>query len=117
VLLKAFEVSYQQKFSRTPPSVPVEFINIRVSARAEVASSATRSAERSTSAATSSVRPVFFSDVGKYVDAKVFRRTDLAVGDVHHGPAVIEEDGSTLVIGPAATFEVVPSHNIVVNIS
>jgi N-methylhydantoinase A len=116
-LLKAFEVSYQQKFSRTPPSVPVEFINIRVSARAAVASSTTHSAERSKSTSFASVRPVFFSDVGKYMDARVFRRTDLSVGDVHQGPAVIEEDGSTLVIGPAATFEVVPSYNIVVNIA
>jgi N-methylhydantoinase A len=88
-----------------------------VSARAEVVSTAAHSAERSKSANSGAVRPVFFSDVGKYMDAKVFRRTDLSIGDVHHGPAVIEEDGSTLVIGPSATFEVVPSNNIVVNIS
>jgi N-methylhydantoinase A len=76
-----------------------------------------RSAAPSKSAANNSVRPVFFPDVGKYMDAKIFRRSDLSIGDLHHGPALVEEDGSTLVIGPGATFEVVPSQNIVVNIS
>src|SRR5699024_5668720 len=36
VLTEAFEHSYIEKFTRTPPSVPVEIINIRVTVTADV---------------------------------------------------------------------------------
>src|SRR3989442_9280904 len=38
-LTAAFETAYREKFSLTPPHVPVEFINIRVAVRAPVAGS------------------------------------------------------------------------------
>ena len=38
-LQAAFETAYREKFSLTPPDVPVEFINIRVAVRAPVAES------------------------------------------------------------------------------
>ena len=118
VLRAAFESSYKEKFSRTPPDIPIEFINVRVSVRAPVAGSAKagNSTAKSKGGA-GSIRRVFFPDVGKYLDTKVFRRQDLSVGSRHNGPALVEEEGSTLVVGPDATFEVVPSNNIVVTIS
>jgi N-methylhydantoinase A len=117
-LKNAFEQSYKQKFSRTPPDIPIEFINARVSVRAAVAGdkAKARSAEK-TVKAKARTRPVFFPDVGQYLDAKIFRRNELSVGDTYPGPALVEEDGSTLVIGPSATFELVPSNNIVITIS
>src|SRR5262249_60543985 len=36
-LTAAFESAYREKFALTPPGVPVEFLNIRVAARAPVA--------------------------------------------------------------------------------
>src|SRR5882724_10386637 len=38
-LTAAFEAAYREKFSLTPPDVPIEFINIRVAVRAPVAGS------------------------------------------------------------------------------
>ena len=105
-LQAAFEAAYREKFSLTPPDVPVEFINIRVAVRAPVAGSevvvargrrrasgrraqgtATRLLPRGTGA--SSRRP-----------CTTARR--LAAGDELAGPAVVEEEGSTLVVGPRA---------------
>jgi N-methylhydantoinase A/oxoprolinase/acetone carboxylase beta subunit len=39
------------------------------------------------------------------------------VGDEFAGPAVVEEEGSTLVIGPGATAEIAASGNIVVTLA
>src|SRR5204863_5049328 len=38
-LTSAFEAAYREKFSLTPPDVPIEFINVRVAVRAPVAGS------------------------------------------------------------------------------
>jgi N-methylhydantoinase A len=39
------------------------------------------------------------------------------VGDTVTGPAVVEEEGSTLVIGPGATARVAPSGNLVMTLA
>jgi N-methylhydantoinase A len=61
----AFERASREKFSRTPPDVPI-----------------------------------------------VYDRLALKPGDAFEGPAVIEDEGSTLVVGPGASVTVTPSHNV-----
>jgi len=39
------------------------------------------------------------------------------VGDRFDGPAVVEEEGSTLVVDPHASFAVAPTGNIVVRLA
>jgi len=46
----------------------------------------------------------------------VYDRARLALGDEIRGPAVVEEDGSTLVIGPGGVGRVAASGNIVVTL-
>jgi N-methylhydantoinase A len=46
----------------------------------------------------------------------VYERARLAPGEVVRGPAVVEEEGSTLVVGPGATASVAASGNIVVTL-
>jgi N-methylhydantoinase A len=50
------------------------------------------------------------------VDTAVYDRARLATGDEIAGPAVVEEEGSTLVIGPGATGRVTPDGNIVLTL-
>jgi N-methylhydantoinase A len=50
------------------------------------------------------------------VETTVYDRYRLAVGDELAGPAVVEEEGSTLVIGDGAVARVAPSGNIVVRL-
>jgi N-methylhydantoinase A len=57
---------------------------------------------------------VYWHEHGGFADTPVWDRLGLAIGDRHAGPAVIEEEGSTLVVGPGANFEVLPSGNILV---
>ena len=119
-LTAAFESAYREKFSLTPPDVPVEFINVRVAVRAPVAGSEVVLQARARGEAGTAVkgrRPAYFPNAGGFVETTVFDRVRLAVGDTFAGPAVIEEEGSTLVVDPGATFRVAPTGNLVVTLS
>ena len=119
-LTAAFETAYRDKFALTPPGVPVEFLNIRVAVRAPVAGSGVVLEGRrggDAGAARKGERPVYFPDAGGFVPASVYDRYRLGVGDALHGPAVVEEEGSTLVVGPGASARVAPSGNIVMTLA
>jgi N-methylhydantoinase A len=46
----------------------------------------------------------------------VYERARLAAGDAVVGPALVEEDGSTLVVGPAGRAEVTATGNLVMTL-
>ena len=117
-LTAAFEASYLEKFTRTPPAVPVEIINIRVTVTAEVPGStlALGAAEAEAGTALKGERPVYFPENGEFVATPVYDRYALKSGDEFQGPAVIEERESTLIVGPGGRFRVAPSGNIVVTL-
>jgi N-methylhydantoinase A len=100
--------------------VPVEFINIRVAVRAPVSGSDVVLEGRpgqGARAALKGTRRAYFPGADGWVETAVYDRYRLGIGDRLSGPAVVEEEGSTLVIGPDATAEVAPSGNIVVTLA
>jgi N-methylhydantoinase A len=118
-LTAAFESAYREKFSLTPPGVAVEFLNIRVSARAPVSGSEVVLQGwkgKGAAAALKGKRPAYFSEAGGFVETAVFDRYRLGVGDELQGPAVLEEEGSTLVVGPGATARVAPTGNVILTL-
>ncbi|MGH7419443.1 MAG: hydantoinase/oxoprolinase family protein, partial [Candidatus Rokuibacteriota bacterium] len=118
-LRAAFETAYREKFALTPPGVPVEFINIRVAVRAPVSGSEVVLEGRAgdgVSAARKGERRAYFPGAGGWVETVVYDRYRLGVGDELAGPAVVEEEGSTLVVGPDATARVAASGNIVMTL-
>jgi N-methylhydantoinase A len=118
-LTAAFESAYREKFALTPPGVAVEFLNIRVSARAPVSGSEVvlqGGKGKGPAAALKGKRPVYFSETGGFVETAVYDRYRLGVGDEIGGPAVLEEEGSTLVVGPGATAHVAPTGNVVLTL-
>ena len=118
-LQAAFEGAYREKFSLTPPEVPVEFINIRVAVRAPVAGgeiAIERPRERAAGNPVKGRRPAYFPEAGGFVETTVYDRYRLVAGDDLTGPAVVEEEGSTLVVGPGATARVAPSGNLMVTL-
>jgi N-methylhydantoinase A len=119
VLRGAFETAYREKFALTPPGVPVEFINIRVAVRAPVSGSDVvleGSRGRGARAALKGTRRAYFPGAEGWVETAVYDRYRLGVGDELAGPAVVEEEGSTLVVGPGATARVAASGNIVMTL-
>ncbi|HEV8472973.1 MAG TPA: hydantoinase/oxoprolinase family protein [Methylomirabilota bacterium] len=117
-LTAAFESAYRDKFALTPPNVPIEFINIRVAVRAPVAGAevVVHGAGARDGRPVKGTRAAYFRDAGGFVDTTVYDRGRLAPGDEIRGPAVVEEEGSTLVIGPGGIGRVAPTGNIVVTL-
>ena len=118
-LTAAFESAYREKFALTPPGVAVEFLNIRVSARAPVSGSEVVLQGRKGTAAAAALkgkRPAYFSEEGGFVETAVYDHYRLGVGDEIQGPAVLEEEGSTLVVGPGATARVAPTGNVILTL-
>ncbi|HEY3064926.1 MAG TPA: hydantoinase/oxoprolinase family protein [Methylomirabilota bacterium] len=120
-LQAAFESAYRAKFALTPPAVPVEFINVRVAARAPVAGSEVvvrgRRGDAGITDAHRGTRPAWFPDAGGLVETAVYDRYQLAIDDEISGPAVVEEEGSTLVVPPGAIARVPASGNIVMTLA
>jgi N-methylhydantoinase A len=115
----AFESAYRDKFALTPPGVPVEFINIRVAVRAPVSGSEVVLEGRQgggVRAALKGTRRAYFPGADGWVETAVYDRYRLGIGDELAGPAVVEEEGSTLVVGPGATARVAGSGNIVMTL-
>jgi N-methylhydantoinase A len=120
VLRGAFETAYREKFALTPPGVPVEFINIRVAVRAPVSGSDVVLEGRrggGARAALKGTRRAYFPGADGWVETAVYDRYRLGIGDELAGPAVVEEEGSTLVVGPGATARVAASGNIVMTLT
>ncbi|HEU5320553.1 MAG TPA: hydantoinase/oxoprolinase family protein, partial [Methylomirabilota bacterium] len=120
-LAAAFETAYREKFALTPPDVPIEFINIRVAVRAPVAGDRHRAEAAAPEAgaggsAVKGARPAYFPEPRGFEETTVYDRARLAPGDEIRGPAVVEEEGSTLVIGPGGIGRVAASGNIVVTL-
>jgi len=119
-LVETFEGAYREKFALTPPDVPVEFINVRVSMRAPVAGAeVTARRARGTvtgGGAVRGARRAYFPEAGGWVDATVYDRARLGAGDELAGPALVEEEGSTLVVGPTGRARVTETGNLVMTL-
>jgi len=120
-LAAAFDRAYREKFARTPPQVAMELVNIRVTVTAPIPGAGIEAgAVSGTGEINPRVRRVWFPEgAGKtagYVDTVVLQRAELPVGFALDGPALIEEPGSTLVVGPGARARVEASGNIVVQL-
>jgi N-methylhydantoinase A len=111
---EAFQRTYAERFRRPPPRVPVDLVHARITLRGKkrlARSSATQTAKGEVPQRRREVR--FGS---KAVTATVYSRADLPWGFEHKGPALVEEAGSTLVVGPGGSFRVVEAGNIVVEV-
>jgi N-methylhydantoinase A len=116
-LIAAFEAGYREKFGRTPPNVPVELVNLRVAAEAPPRQGLAHAPlEEGATAAPRSTRKVYFHEAGGYVDTPVYSRDTLRPGFAATGPLLIEDAGSTLVVGPLGRVEQLDSANVLVTI-
>ena len=113
-----FEKAYKALFARTPPGAAIQFVALRLSVTApmpgtggklELPRHASVSAEKGT-------RPVFFPDIGKMVQTKVWDRYALAAGVSIDGPAVFEENESTFIVGPGTRARLLPDGSILAEV-
>ena len=123
---EAFRAEYERTFSRVPPGIEVEVVNVRVAARAggEGEGAGRRGAadpEAGPAAgfaggerdARKGSRPAYFPEHRRLTETPVFDRYALRPGDRFPGPAIVEERESTAVVGPGGWFEIDDEGNLV----
>jgi N-methylhydantoinase A len=115
-IAEAFRAEYEHKFSRTPPDIPIDFINVRIAATAPAPGGklALEGAAGSDNATPYASRQIYIPDEQGYVEAPAFHRETLAIGATINGPAIVEEPGSTLIVGPGAVATVAASGSVIV---
>ncbi|HET8986969.1 MAG TPA: hydantoinase/oxoprolinase family protein, partial [Humibacillus sp.] len=106
---------------RDDPRQQVEWVNLRVTGIGPITRPVLReldSADTSTDTVVSrahrGTRAVCFEPGDGYVDTDLWWRPDLLAGDVIHGPAIIEEFGSTVPLHPGFGLRVDPLGNLVI---
>jgi N-methylhydantoinase A len=105
---------------RSDPTQQVEWVNLRVTGVGPITRPELR--ELAPGDGTSDVRerahrsnrPVCFDADTGYVDTDVWWRPDLLAGDTIHGPAIVEEFGSTVPVHPGFVVRVDPFGNLVI---
>ncbi len=114
---RAYEKVYVEKFTRTPPEVPVEIVNLRLSLRAPVGGADLgRAAGVAGAGSSKGERPVYFPAAGAARATAVHDRARLGPGDRLTGPVIVEEAESTLVVGPEGRLRVLDDGAILVEI-
>jgi N-methylhydantoinase A len=106
---------------RSDPTQQVEWVNLRVTGVGPITRPELRDLPSADTAgagvrerAHRSVRPVCFDADAGYVDTDVWWRPDLLAGDTVHGPAIIEEFGSTVPVHPGFVVRVDTLGNLVI---
>lgn len=103
---------YQQRYHRLSREVPVEIVSWRVvvkGPRPKVSIHFSKAADRK---ALKGRRKVFMPEAGAFVACPVYDRYALGPGARLRGPAIIEEEESTAVVGPGATIRVDATGNL-----
>lgn len=116
-LLKAFEAGYREKFGRTPPNVPIELVNLRVSGEAPPREAPLDTPlETSPSVEPRAWRAVYFREIAGYQDTPIYERAALRAGFSRQGPLLVEDEGSTLVVGPRGHVLQSETGNLIIEI-
>jgi N-methylhydantoinase A len=118
-LREAFTRIYKQTFGHVPPVGDIEIINIRVTVSAESGSgklTVAHGAKARQSVPLKGKRRAWVGARERYEMMPVYDRYRLTVGEVVNGPAIVEEDSTTLIVPPRAKARVERSGNIVVEL-
>jgi N-methylhydantoinase A len=96
-----FEAAYRKLYSRSIPGAEIEVLSWAVALSAPAEDRLAAPAPEQPSEPEPRLRRRLFDPAsGKFLDAPVYRRSELAPGACVSGPAVIAEDDTSTVISP-----------------
>ena len=105
ILRQTFNEAYGRRYGYSRPEAPLEFVSLVSTAILPMKQPTFEQLQRPVSKATGELtRMVYFLDVADFVPTTIYDRSELAAGFSAAGPAVIEEYGSTTLIGPHDRF-------------
>ena len=112
-----FQQAYAARFGKPLVSQRIEVVNWRVEGSAEAAVTPLASvggvagvdgvagaAQDTAATAKRRSRPAYFPDIAAFVDTPVLNQSELQPGQMQDGPALVEQPGSTVVVGPGDRF-------------
>lgn len=118
-LQAAFEAAYRELYERLGPPVPLEILNWRVVAAGPdtaVKLDITNEGDGAAESARKGERLAYFPEAQGYTATPIYDRYRLGPGAQFHGPAIVEERESTVIIGPGARCRIDEQHNLVVDL-
>lgn len=104
-----FESQYRRRYGFAEPNAPLEIVSLVLTGMARIDRPALSNLRPATAVATEGLqasRPVYFAEAACRIKTPVLQRQALATGHRAAGPAIIEEYGSTTVVGPNDSFEI-----------
>jgi N-methylhydantoinase A len=116
VFVEEFHRAHEAIFAIRDESSPVEVINWKARLTVAITDGRTHStaAAASERSGTPSIRPCYFGGSNP-VETTIYRPEHLEVNDTIHGPAIIEEPTTTLVIFPGMSADITPSRNYILH--
>jgi N-methylhydantoinase A len=119
-LTDLFHATYAEIFAATPMDAAIEVVNWKIEASGPAPDFADSyrpfSGPREGEAVTRTVQ-AYRDDTGDFADCPVINRYVLAEGQVIEGPALIQEDEATTVLGPGERIEVDGLGNLVATLT
>lgn len=113
-LRRSFDALHREVFGVADADSEVELLGWRAAARCRIGSDALARVVHSGSGSEVRRRRAVFAGAGA-VEATVWDAGALRVGDVHHGPAIVETPVTTVVVDPGASFRLSPRGSLVVD--
>jgi len=117
VILSAFETAYKAAFGRLLDGIAIRIMNWKIAVIGKrpkfdlklLAPTADASVEKARKGA----RPVYAD--GRWQEASLWRRLDLPVGAVVHGPAILDQADTTIFVDPDMKAEVDAFGNLILS--
>lgn len=102
----SFAKVYKDLYGRLAEGVGIEVLSWRVTASGPSHEIVPGAPRRTAGPALKGTRRAYFPELGGFVPVPVFSRYSLEAGDLLEGPAIVEEEESTTVVGPGARLQV-----------
>jgi N-methylhydantoinase A len=104
-----FDCEYKRRYGHANPAAAAQLVVLHSlatlhTARPELARLAHR--DRHAGIAAPRSRPIYFLDEDRFLDTRILDRYALAPGFTDRGPTLIEEYGSSTLVGPRDTFAI-----------
>lgn len=115
-----FDQEYLRRYGHANAAAEVEFVAVRLLATHDFPRPDLRllaGCQRVALSSSTRARQVYFLEVDGFLETRIYDRYLLKPGDQGHGPALIEEYGSTTLVGPKDNFEIGKLWEIVVDCS
>jgi N-methylhydantoinase A len=116
LLVKRYHEAHRRRHGYDAPEATVQIVNARVALRVPPAPLPLSTPPATRAPEATAKRDVFFEEAGRFVACPVWWRDALPAGFSLHGPAVVEQMDSTLVVPPDVTATVHDSGHLVLEV-